>query len=258
VTVLAIAGFAAAVAVGLLAVGPFAMDVLFGADYAFERIGLALVGWAWAATWRRGTLNQAALARGRQRQAAAAWAIAAVALVVWLLLPASTTSCCARGRLSRGDRAAVPAAGSRGPPVGTSHCRRCRRATSTSCWPATQRSTAATSGACCRLRPRRDARRPRRRLGSFGATASCASSTAGLVGSAARFHEEVRVPSPPCRSMVVAHCEVHARLRGRSQGRRSAASTLRRQPMRDELIARIELFDAARPHSRPVGCRPRP
>jgi hypothetical protein len=34
-----------------------------------------------------GTLNQAALARGRQRAAAAAWVVAAIGFVVWLVLP---------------------------------------------------------------------------------------------------------------------------------------------------------------------------
>jgi O-antigen/teichoic acid export membrane protein len=87
VTVLAIAGFAAAVAVGLLAVGPFAMDVLFGADYAYERIGLALVALGMGCHLAAGTLNQAALARGRQRLAAGAWALSAVLLIVWLVLP---------------------------------------------------------------------------------------------------------------------------------------------------------------------------
>jgi O-antigen/teichoic acid export membrane protein len=87
VTVLAIAGFAGAVAIGLLAVGPFAMDVLFGADYEYERIGLSLVALGMGCHLAAGTLNQAALARGRQRLAAAAWAVSAVLLVVWLLLP---------------------------------------------------------------------------------------------------------------------------------------------------------------------------
>jgi O-antigen/teichoic acid export membrane protein len=87
VTLLAIAGFAGAVALGLLVLGPFAMDVLFGGDFDYGRAGLALVALGMGCHLAAGTLNQAALARGRQRQAAAAWTAAAAALVVWLVLP---------------------------------------------------------------------------------------------------------------------------------------------------------------------------
>jgi O-antigen/teichoic acid export membrane protein len=88
VTVLAIAGFAGAVALGLLAIGPFAMEILFGDDgFDYGRVGLALVALGMGCHLAAGTLNQAALARGRQRQAALAWIGAAVVLVVWLLVP---------------------------------------------------------------------------------------------------------------------------------------------------------------------------
>jgi O-antigen/teichoic acid export membrane protein len=87
ITLLAIAAFAGAVALGLLAVGPWAMDLLFGGDFDYARGGLALVALGMGFHLAAGTLNQAALARGRQRAAAAAWAAAAVAFVVWLVLP---------------------------------------------------------------------------------------------------------------------------------------------------------------------------
>lgn len=87
VTILAIAGFAGAVALGLLALGPWAMDLLFGADFDYGRWGLVLVALGMGAHLAAGTLNQAALARGRQKQAAAAWIAAAVALVVWIAIP---------------------------------------------------------------------------------------------------------------------------------------------------------------------------
>jgi O-antigen/teichoic acid export membrane protein len=86
-TILAIAAFAGAVALGLLVLGPFVMDLLFGGDFDYGRFGLALVALGMGCHLAAGTLNQAALARGRQRQAAAAWAGAAVALVVWLVVP---------------------------------------------------------------------------------------------------------------------------------------------------------------------------
>ena len=63
ITILAIAGFAGAVALGLLAVGPFALDLLFEDDKSFGRLGLAAVALGMGAHLAAGTLNQAALAR---------------------------------------------------------------------------------------------------------------------------------------------------------------------------------------------------
>ena len=87
VTVLAIAGFAGAVALGLLVLGPWAMDLLFGGGFDYGRVGLAIVALGMGAHLAAGTLNQAALARGRQKQAAAAWVAAAVVLVAWIAVP---------------------------------------------------------------------------------------------------------------------------------------------------------------------------
>jgi O-antigen/teichoic acid export membrane protein len=86
-TILAIAAFAGAVAVGLLAIGPFVMDVLFPSDTDYGRVGLAVIAVGMGLHLAAGTLNQAALARGRAHQAAAGWLIAAGAFVVWMLLP---------------------------------------------------------------------------------------------------------------------------------------------------------------------------
>ena len=86
-TLLAIAAFAGSVAVGLLLVGPWAMDLVFGDGFDYGRWGLALVALGMGCHLAAGTLNQAALAQGRQRGAAVAWAVAAVAYLLWLLLP---------------------------------------------------------------------------------------------------------------------------------------------------------------------------
>jgi O-antigen/teichoic acid export membrane protein len=86
-TVTAIAAFAGAVALGLLAIGPWAMDLLFGGDFDYGRVGLALVAVGMGCHLAAGTLNQAALARGRQHLAAAAWAACAVVFLLWLVLP---------------------------------------------------------------------------------------------------------------------------------------------------------------------------
>jgi O-antigen/teichoic acid export membrane protein len=86
VTILAIAGFAAAVALGLLVVGPFALrHVFFGQVWSYNRFGLALIGVGMGLHLTSGALNQAALARDRARAAAGCWGCAAAAFLVWML-----------------------------------------------------------------------------------------------------------------------------------------------------------------------------
>jgi O-antigen/teichoic acid export membrane protein len=83
VTVLAIAAFAGAVALGLLLVGPPVMTALLGdKGYHYARIGLAVVGLGMGFHLISGTLNQAALARGRAGTASIAWLIAAALFVL--------------------------------------------------------------------------------------------------------------------------------------------------------------------------------
>jgi O-antigen/teichoic acid export membrane protein len=85
VTVLAIWGFAGAVVLGLAAIGPWAMGLLFGGDFDYARGGLVLVGLGMGFHLTAGTLNQAALARDRAALAAAAWLGTAALFLVWLL-----------------------------------------------------------------------------------------------------------------------------------------------------------------------------
>ena len=87
ITILAIAGFAGAVAVGLLIIGPPVMDIVFGSNYSYGRVGLAVIALGMGFHLCAGTLNQAALARGHDRAAAGAWLIAAVVFVAWMLAP---------------------------------------------------------------------------------------------------------------------------------------------------------------------------
>jgi O-antigen/teichoic acid export membrane protein len=87
VTVLAIAGFAVAVALGLAVAGPWAMDLLFEDAAEYGRWGLAVVALGMGAHLAAGTLNQAALARDHAGAAAAAWVTAAAAFLLWLLSP---------------------------------------------------------------------------------------------------------------------------------------------------------------------------
>ena len=87
VTILAIAAFAGAVAIGLLLIGPPVMDLVFGSDHDYGRWGLAVIALGMGFHLAAGTLNQAALARGHDRAAAGAWLLAAAAFVAWMLAP---------------------------------------------------------------------------------------------------------------------------------------------------------------------------
>ena len=86
VTILAIAGFAGVVAVGLLLVGPFAMSILFDDDATYGRFGLAAVALGMGAHLAAGTFNQAALARDHAAAASAAWLVSAAVFVGWMVL----------------------------------------------------------------------------------------------------------------------------------------------------------------------------
>ena len=86
-TVMAIAGFAGAVALGLLVLGPFAMDILYDDAFTYGRWGLALVALGMGFHLTAGTLNQAALARDRAGAAAICWLVAAAAFVAFMVSP---------------------------------------------------------------------------------------------------------------------------------------------------------------------------
>jgi O-antigen/teichoic acid export membrane protein len=84
-TILVIGGFTAAVAIGLLAIGPPVMTALLGnKGFPYGRLGLAVVGLGMGLHLISGTLNQAALARGRSTLASAAW-LASAALFIALV-----------------------------------------------------------------------------------------------------------------------------------------------------------------------------
>jgi O-antigen/teichoic acid export membrane protein len=85
-TLSAIAVFAGGVALVMLAVGPFVMDLLFGGDFDYERGGLVLVSIGMGLYLAAATLNQALLAHARAPQAAAAWVACAAAFALFLLL----------------------------------------------------------------------------------------------------------------------------------------------------------------------------
>jgi O-antigen/teichoic acid export membrane protein len=86
-TLYAIAAFAVAVTLALLAVGPPVMELLFGGGFEYSRAGLALMGVAMGLYLGGATLTQAALARGEAGRAAARWLVAVAAFAVLLLVP---------------------------------------------------------------------------------------------------------------------------------------------------------------------------
>lgn len=85
-TLLAIGVFAAAVTLGLLVLGPWAMsDVLFDLEWTYSGTTLALVGIGMGLHLAAGTLNQSALAHGRAPVASLVWLVAAAFFVTWML-----------------------------------------------------------------------------------------------------------------------------------------------------------------------------
>ena len=90
-TVMVIAAFGLAVALGLLLIGPAVMTALLGdKGFTYGRFGLALVGLGMGLHLVSGTLNQAALARGRASQAALAWLVSAAVFVVFVATGSGT------------------------------------------------------------------------------------------------------------------------------------------------------------------------
>lgn len=87
-TLSGIAAFTTAALVGLLAIGPWAMGLVFGEKFDYERDDLMLIAVGMGALLASATLTQACLARGRAAVAAIAWACGAIAFVVWNLTEA--------------------------------------------------------------------------------------------------------------------------------------------------------------------------
>jgi O-antigen/teichoic acid export membrane protein len=75
------------VAISLLVAGPFVMSHVFGQDFEYGRLGLAAVGAGMGLHLAAGTFNQAALARGQNRVASAAWLACAAAFLAWTFVP---------------------------------------------------------------------------------------------------------------------------------------------------------------------------
>jgi O-antigen/teichoic acid export membrane protein len=86
-TVGAIAAFAALVGLVVAIAGPELMQIAFGKKFSYDRLGLLIVTAGMGFYLASGTLNQAALAQGQARAAAARWVVCAAGFIVWNLLP---------------------------------------------------------------------------------------------------------------------------------------------------------------------------
>jgi hypothetical protein len=89
VTLLAVTGFAAAMALAMLAAGPDLMKLAFGAKQGapYDRVGLVIVAAGMGLYLSAATLNQAALAQAQARRSAVRWIACAAVFVAWVLLP---------------------------------------------------------------------------------------------------------------------------------------------------------------------------
>jgi len=86
-TLITVAVFSALVLAGVAAVGPAAMQVAFGDEFDYDRLGLMLVAAAMGFYLAATTLSQAALAHGAPARAARCWALSASLFLAWCLLP---------------------------------------------------------------------------------------------------------------------------------------------------------------------------
>ena len=87
VTILAIAGFAALVALAMAIAGPHLMQIAFGKKHTYQRADLVIVSIGMGLYLSAATLNQAALAKGQVRRASMCWISCAIVFVIWTLVP---------------------------------------------------------------------------------------------------------------------------------------------------------------------------
>ena len=81
-----IAGFSALVVLAVLAVGPQVMQIAFGDNFRYDRTGLVIVAVGMGFYLTAASLNQAALAQGKARHAAACWVGCAALFVIYNLI----------------------------------------------------------------------------------------------------------------------------------------------------------------------------
>jgi len=86
VTLRAVAAFTVLVVAIVAVAGPQLMQLAFGDRFEYDRAGLLIVAVAMGLYLASTTLNQAALAQGQAKRAAACWAVCAVGFLAWSLV----------------------------------------------------------------------------------------------------------------------------------------------------------------------------
>jgi O-antigen/teichoic acid export membrane protein len=84
---LGIVGFTALVTVVVLIAGPKCMQIAFGKNFTYDRLGLLLVTFGMGLYLASVTLNQACVAQGQVRRAAARWITCAAIFIAWNFVP---------------------------------------------------------------------------------------------------------------------------------------------------------------------------
>ncbi|MBS1886284.1 MAG: lipopolysaccharide biosynthesis protein [Actinobacteria bacterium] len=84
---LGIVAFTALVAVVVLIAGPKCMQIAFGKKFTYDRLGLLLVTFGMGLYLASVTLNQACVAQGQVRRAAARWITCAALFIAWNFVP---------------------------------------------------------------------------------------------------------------------------------------------------------------------------
>ena len=84
---LGIVAFTALVVVVVLIAGPKCMQIAFGTEYTYDRLGLLLVTFGMGLYLSSVTLNQACVAQGQVRRAAVRWITCAAIFIGWNFVP---------------------------------------------------------------------------------------------------------------------------------------------------------------------------
>jgi O-antigen/teichoic acid export membrane protein len=84
---LGVSAFTALAALVVLAAGPKAMQIAFSDKFTYDRVGLLLVALGMGLYLASVTVNQACLAQGQVRRAAARWISCAAFFILWNFLP---------------------------------------------------------------------------------------------------------------------------------------------------------------------------
>jgi O-antigen/teichoic acid export membrane protein len=84
---LGIVGFTALVTVVVLIAGPKCMQIAFGKNFTYDRLGLLLVTFGMGLYLASVTLNQACVAQGQVRRAAVRWITCAAIFIAWNFVP---------------------------------------------------------------------------------------------------------------------------------------------------------------------------